>query len=110
LLRRWLYAKIVFWIKRKHPKSSIILLNKQYLIIENMIEQHTLWNDSKTIKYITNTKSLNQIQQNRWNFYGIAWRSNESFFYKTPRIKILIWPTSIKNIKIATIFAPKKNF
>ena len=90
LLRHWLYNRIVFWMKRKHSKSSITWLKKQYLLMENIIEQHNLKNDLKTIKYIINIKSINQVQQNRWNFYGIAWRNNEGFFYKIPRINVCV--------------------
>lgn len=108
LLRHWLYNKIMIWMKRKHPKSTKIWLNKHYLIIENIIEQEILKYNFKIIKCISNIKSINQIKKNRWNFYGIVWQKTERFFYKIPRINILLWPTNIKNIKIATIFAPKK--
>lgn len=75
--------------------------------MENVVEQHNLKNNPKFIEYIKNIKSINQIQQNRWNFYGIAWQSTKGFFFKIPKINVLLWPTSIK---VATIFAPKKKF
>jgi len=108
LLRYWLYNRIVLWMKQKHPKSSIIWLNKQYLIIKNKIEQYILKNDPKAMKYISNFKSIDQIQKNRWNFFGITWQKIEKSFYKIPRINVLLWPTNIKKIKLATIFVPKK--
>lgn len=89
-------------MKRKHPKSSITWLNRRYFLIENIMDEHGLKNSLKIIK------SISYVQQTRRNFYGIARKSTEGCCYKVPRINVLLWPTSIKNIKMATIFTPKK--
>lgn len=104
-LRNWIYKRVVIWMKRKHPKSSIKWLNKHYFLIENLLEEHNLENNQKIVDYIASISSMKQVQQNRWNFYGIARKSAEKYNYEVPRINVLLWPTSIK---VATVFVPNK--
>lgn len=106
LLRNWLYTRITIWMKRKYPKSSKIWLNKHYLLLENLLEEHGLKDNPKVTEYIANITSIRQVQQNKWNFYGIARRSVEGFYYEVPRINIMLWPNSIKDIVVATTFVP----
>ena len=108
LLRNWLYNRVTIWMKRKHPKGSRIWLNKHYFLIENLLEEHGLNDDPKIIKYLATITSMNQVQQNKWNFYGIARKSSEGYYYEVPRVNVMLWPTSIKDIKVATTFVPKK--
>jgi 5-methylcytosine-specific restriction endonuclease McrA len=96
-------------MKRKHPKSSRTWLNKQYFLMENLSKEHDLENNLEVIEYILKITSMKQIQQNKWNFYGIACKSAEGYIYKIPRINVMLWPTSIKEIAVATAFVPKKN-
>jgi RNA-directed DNA polymerase len=109
LLRKWLYQRIIIWMKRKHPKSSRTWLNKHYFLIENFLEEHDLKDNSKIVDYITNITFINQIQRNKWNFYGSARKCAEGYFYKIPRINVMLWPTSVKKIVVATTFVPKIN-
>lgn len=107
-LRNWIYKRVVIWMKRKHPKSSITWLNKHYFLIENLLEEHDLENNPKMVDYIASISSIKQVQQNRWNFYGIAGKSSEGYKYEIPRINVMLWPTSIKDIKVASVFVPNK--
>jgi hypothetical protein len=95
-------------MKRKHPKSSRIWLNKHYFLIENLLEEHDLKDNLKIIKYLANITSMKQIQRNKWNFYGIARKSFKGYYYKVPRINVMLWPTSIKNVIKATTFVVDK--
>ena len=108
LLRNWIYKRIVIWVKRKHPKSSITLLNKHYFLMENFLEEHDLINNPKIVDYIASISSTKQIQQNKWNFYGIARKSFEGYYYEVPRINVMLWPGSIKDVKVASVFVPNK--
>lgn len=108
LLRNWLYKRIVIWMKRKHPKSSIIWLNKHYFLVENLLEEHNVKSNPEIVDYIASISSTKQVQQNKWNFYGIARKSFEGYTYKVPRINIMVWPNSIKDIKVASTFATNK--
>jgi len=107
-LHNWIYKRMVIWTKRKHPKSSITWLNKHYFLIENFLEEHSLENNPKIVDYIASISSTKQVQQNRWNFYGIARKSSEGYKYKVPRINVMLRPTSIKDIKVASVFVPNK--
>lgn len=107
-LRNWIYKRVVIWMKRKYPKSSITWLNKHYFLIENLLEDHGLENNPKIVDYIASISSMKQVQQNRWNFYGIASKSAEGYRYEVPRINVMLWPTSIKDIKVASLFVPNK--
>jgi RNA-directed DNA polymerase len=109
LLRKWFYQRITIWMKRKHPKSSTIWLNKHYFLIENLLEEHDLKDNSKIVDYIVNITSLNQVQQNKWNFYGVARKSVEGYSYEIPRVNVMLWPTSIKKIVVATTLVPNIN-
>jgi RNA-directed DNA polymerase len=106
LLRNWIYKRIVIWLKRKHPKSGIIWLNKHYFLMEHLIKEHDFENNPKIADYIANLSSANQIQRNKWNFYGIARKSAEGYYYEIPRINIMLWPNSIKNITVASALVP----
>lgn len=108
LIRNWLYRRVVIWVKRKHPKSSIVWLNKHYFLLENLLEEHNLKNNSKIVDYIASISSMKQVQQNKWNFYGIARKSFEGYTYKVPRVNVMLWSTSIKDIKIASTLVPNK--
>jgi RNA-directed DNA polymerase len=108
LLRNWIYNRMAIWMKRKHPKSSRIWLNKHYFLMENFLDEHDLKDNPKITKYIANITSMKQVQQNKWNFYGIARKSFEGFYYEVPRINVLLWPTLIKDVIIATTFVPNK--
>ena len=108
-LRNWIYKRVVIWMKRKYPKSSITWLNKHYFLLENLLEEHNLEDTPKIVDYIASISSMKQVQQNRWNFYGIARKSAEGYTYKVPRINVMLWPTSIKDIKVASVFVPNKN-
>lgn len=108
LLRNWIYIRITIWMKRKHPKSSRIWLNKHYFLSENLLEEHDLKENSKIVDYIAKITSMQQVQQNRWNFYGISRKSSEGYVYEVPRINIVLWPTSIKNIVTATTLVLNK--
>jgi RNA-directed DNA polymerase len=106
LLRNWIYVRVGIWMKRKHPKSSKIWLNKHYFLLENLLEEHDLKENPKIINYIAKKVSLPQVRQNKWNFYGIARKSWEGYSYEVPRINVLLWPTSIKNIVVASSLVP----
>nr|AVR57715.1 hypothetical protein [Halamphora calidilacuna] len=106
LLRSWIYKRIVIWLKRKHPKSGIIWLNKHYFLMEHLMKEHDLENNPKIADYIANLNSANQIQRNKWNFYGIARTSAEGYYYEVPRINLMFWPNSIKNITVASALVP----
>jgi hypothetical protein len=93
-------------MKRKHPKSSKIWLNKHYFLLENLFSEHDLKKNSKIIDYVAKKVSLPQVKQNKWNFYGIARKSQEGYSYEVPRINVLLWPTSIKNIVVASSLVP----
>lgn len=109
-LRKWIYTRVTIWMKRKYPKSSRIWLNKHYFLITNLLEEHDLAKTPEIVEYIAKLTSLNQVQQNKWNFYGIVHKSAgaEEYSYKVPRINVMLWPDSIKNIKVATAFVPNK--
>lgn len=106
LLRNWIYVRVGIWMKRKHPKSSKIWLNKHYFLLENLLEEHDLKKNPKIINYIAKKVSSPQVRQNKWNFYGIARKSWEGYSYEVPRINVLLWPTSIKNIVVASSLVP----
>lgn len=106
LLRNWIYIRVKIWMKRKHPKSSKIWLNKHYFLAENLLEESDLKKSSKIIDYIAKKVSSPQVKQNKWNFYGIARKSWEGYSYEVPRINVLLWPTSIKNIVVASSLVP----
>lgn len=106
LLRNWIYKRIVIWLKRKHPKSGTIWLNKHYFLMENLLKEHDIENNPKIADYIANLSSANQIQRNKWNFYGIARKSAEGYYYEVPRINVMLWPNSIKNIIVASALVP----
>ena len=108
LLRNWIFTRVTIWMKRKHPKSSRIWLNKHYLLLENFLEKHDLDKNPKIVDYITKITSMQQIQKNKWNSYGIARKSFEGYVYQVPRINVMLWPTSIKNIVTATVLVPNK--
>ena len=93
-------------MKRKHPKSSKIWLNKHYFLLENLLEEHDLKEAPKMLDYIAKKVSSSQVKQNKWNFYGIARKSWEGYSYEVPRINVLLWPTSIKNIVVASSLVP----
>lgn len=66
LLRNWLYTRITIWMKRKHPKSSIIWLNKHYFLLNNLLEEHDLENNPKIVDYLAKKISMQQqIQRNK---------------------------------------------
>lgn len=109
LLRKWIYNRITIWMKRKHPKSTIIWLKKHYLLMDNLLEEHDLKNNPKTIEYTLKITSMKQIQQNICNFYGVARKNAKGYNYDIPRINVMLWPNSIKKVCIATAFVPKKN-
>ena len=77
--------------------------------MNNLLEAHDLKDSPKTIKYISRIASIKQVQQNKWNFYGVARKSVEGFKYEIPRINVMFCTTSIKDICVATVFVPKKN-
>jgi len=106
LLRNWIYRRVGIWMKRKHPKSSKIWLNKHYFLLENLLEEHDLKKTPKMVDYIAKKVSSPQVKQNKWNFYGIARKSREGRSYEVPRINVLLWPTSIKNIVVASSLVP----
>lgn len=108
-LRNWIYERLTIWMKRKHPKNSRIWLNKHYFSIKNLSKEYHLKNNPEVIEYISKITSMKQIQQNKWNFYGIARKSAKGYTYKIPRINVMLWPTSTKKIVVATAFVPKKN-
>ena len=108
LLRNWIYNRVTIWMKRKHPKRSRIWLNKHYFLIENFLDEYVLKDNPKITNYIANITSMKQVQQNKWNFYGIAHKSFEGYYYKIPRINVMLWPTSIKDVIVATTFVPNK--
>jgi RNA-directed DNA polymerase len=108
-LRNWIYRRLSIWMKRKHPKSSRTWLNKHYFLMENLSKEHDLENNPEVIEYISKITSMKQVQQNKWNFYGITRKSAEGYTYKIPRINVMLWPTSIKEVAVATAFVPKKN-
>ena len=58
--------------------------------------------------YLVKITSVQQVQKNKWNFYGITRKSSEGFMYEVPRINILVWPTSIKNIVTAAALVKNK--
>jgi|GEM_PF-852201 len=109
LLRKWLYDRVTIWARRKHPKNSRTWLNNYYFLMGNLLEAHDLENNPKTIEYISRITSIKQVQRNQWNFYGVARKSAEGFKYETPRINVMLWPNSIKDIRVATVFVPNKN-
>lgn len=106
LLRNWIYRRVQIWMKRKHPKSSKIWLNKHYFLLENLIEEHDLKETPKMLEYIAKKVSSSQVKQNKWNFYGIARKSWEGHSYEIPRINVLLWPTSIKSVVVASSLVP----
>jgi RNA-directed DNA polymerase len=106
LLRNWIYVRVSIWMKRKHPKSSKIWLNKHYFLLKNLLEEHDLKENPKIVDYIAKKVSSPQTRRNKWNFYGIARKSWEGHSYEVPRINVLLWPTSIKNIVVASSFVP----
>ena len=108
LLRKWIYERLIIWTKRKHPKSSRTWLNKHYFLMDNLSEEHNLKNNFKIIEYISKVTSVKQVQQNKWNFYGIARKSAEGYSYEIPKINVIFCPISIKKTKIATVFVQKK--
>jgi len=109
LLRNWLYKRILIWMKRKHPKSSIIWLNKHYFLLNNLLKEHNLENNPKIVDYFAKKNFIQrQIQRNKWNFYGIVRKNSEGSSYKTLQINVMLWTTSIKKIVMATTFVPNK--
>jgi RNA-directed DNA polymerase len=90
LLREWLYQRIIIWMKRKHPKSTRIWLNKHYFLTNTLLEEHDLKKNSKIVDYIVNITSLNQVQQNKWNFYGVARKNSEGYSYEIPRVNVVL--------------------
>lgn len=109
LLRNWLYNRVTIWARRKHPKNSRTWLNNYYLLMRNLLQVHGLENNSKPTEYISKITSIKQVQRNKWNFYGVARKSAEGFKYETPRINVMLWPNSIKDICVAIVFVPNKN-
>ena len=105
--RAWLYRRIVIWLRKKHPKVSMGWINRQYLLTENIVEQHDL--NRSVINYIAKHKSIEQIISCKFNFYGIAKRSAEGELYKIPKLNILLWPDRIKKLVTATVFTPNRN-
>ena len=94
-LWNWVYKRITIWVKWKHPKSSRILLCKYYFLMENLLKKYDLKKNSKMIEYILKRGFIKQVQQNKWNFYGISWKNITSYNYEMPRINIMLWPTSV---------------
>lgn len=57
--------------------------------------------------YFTKINGFEQVVKNKWNFYGLVFKDTQGNKYNIPRISILLWPTSIKNIVTSTVFVPK---
>jgi len=106
--RGWLYNRIVIWMRKKHPKVAISWLNRNYLLIENILEQHNFKDDPSIIQYIDKLKLIEQVRACKWNFYGIARKSAEGQLYKIPKINVMLWPDRIKKLVTATVFTPNR--
>jgi len=106
-LKKFLYDRIRTWMVRKHDKSSIIWLNKQYMLLDSLQAQHGL--DFETNKELQ-LKILNSesARTNKWNFYGLAFKDENKNVYKIPKLNILKWPTNIKNIIVVSVLAPSR--
>lgn len=109
LLRKWIYDRVTLWAKRKHPKSSRTWLNEYYFLMNNLSEVHDLEKSPRIMEYISRITFIKQVQNNKWNFYGVARKSAEGYKYEIPRINVMLWPDSIKEICVATVFVPSKN-
>jgi len=101
--RAWLYRRIVIWLRKKHPKVSMGWINRQYLLTNNIVEQHDLSRDASVVNYIAKHKSSGL------NFYGIAKRSAEGELYKIPKLNRLLWPDRINKLVTATVLTPNRN-
>lgn len=106
-LKKFLYNRIKVWMLKKHPKSSIIWLNNQYMMLDLIKQQHKL--DSATYDALQ-IKILNHesAKTNKWNFYGLSFIDSQKITYNIPKLNILNWPTNIKKIVVLTVFAPAR--
>lgn len=110
LLCNWIYVRIKFWLKRKRPKNSKFWLKKYYFLLKNLLERSRLKENSMIINYTAKKIFMSQIKQNKWNFYGTTWKGWEKDSHKIFKINTLLWPTSIKNIVIASNLVPNSKF
>jgi hypothetical protein len=96
-LKKFLYNRIRTWMVRKHDKAAILWLNKQYLLLDSLQEQHGLdFETNKKLQFkILNNESA---KTNKWNFYGLALKDRNNNLYKIPKLNILKWPNKIKSI------------
>lgn len=106
-LKKFLYNRIRTWMVRKHDKSSIFWLNKQYMLLDRLQEQYGL--DYETNKELQMNIFKNEsAKKNKWNFYGLAFKDGNKNLYKRPKLNILNWPSNIKNITVLSVLAPSR--
>lgn len=55
----------------------------------NLLKGHYLKDNPKTIEYIAKIISIKQAQKNKWNFYGVSFKSVEGYKYEIPKINLL---------------------
>jgi len=99
--RKFLYKRLKIFVIKKHKKASIRWLMRQYFLLNSLPEQHKL-NPELLIKVNPS------ILQNKWNFFGLAFKDSKGKLYEKPKINILLWPNKIKKLITATVFTPSR--
>lgn len=61
-LANLVYKRIAIWIKRKHPKRSIVWLKKWYSLVKSLLKGNYLIKHGKIINYVSSLDSIRQIR------------------------------------------------
>lgn len=106
-LKKLLFLRLKIWLIKKHKRASIIWLMKQYMLFDEIQDQHSL---SSSVMETLNLRAKNHesLRSNKWNFFGLAFKDEKGNLYEIPKLNVLKWPTNIKNIIVATVLAPAR--
>jgi len=99
--RKFLYKRLKIFVIKKHKRASIRWLMRQYFLLSSLPEQHKMSTESLI-------KLNPSILQNKWNFFGLAFKDGDVKYYVKPKINILLWPNKVKKLITATIFTPSR--
>jgi RNA-directed DNA polymerase len=99
--RKFLFDRIKIFLIKKHKKASIRWLMRQYFLLSLLPQHHNL-RPELLLKVNPN------ILQNKWNFYGLAFKDANGKLYAKPKINVLLWPNKIKKLVAATVFTPSR--
>lgn len=110
LLLKWIYKKVILWIKQKHRKNFRILLKKHYFLIVNLFKKYCIKNNFKIVNFKkqTNISFTKRVKQ---NFYKIVQNNFKKYSSNNgSKINVMFWPIFLKNVKVISTFVLNENF